>query len=79
MRCVSMLLFLLCACANARGASAGVAVSSPFSEPSAVLLNPWVPGDVSAMGLAAVSPVGDAFAAAVSIRGAIAGASGPRA
>jgi hypothetical protein len=45
-------------------------VVSPFSSPSAVLLGPWASiGEASDIGLAAVSPVRDAFD--VSIRGAV--------
>jgi hypothetical protein len=51
---------------------------TPLAAPSAVLLNPEVAGEVRDMGLAAVSPVRGAFAAAVSILGA-ARASTPRA
>lgn len=42
----------------------------PLTDPSAVLLNPWETGEPSNMGLAAVSPVRVAFAAAASIRDA---------
>jgi hypothetical protein len=73
-----MLLFLLCVCAKAGRGVACTAVSSPFNDPSAVLLKPWVVGDSRGMAPAVVSPRG-ALAATASIRGAFARASGPRA
>jgi hypothetical protein len=77
MRCVSMLLFLLCACTGVGPLGVCTAGPSPFNDPSAVLLKPCVAGDSRGVGQAAVSPVRGAFAATVSIRGA-ACASGPR-
>jgi hypothetical protein len=73
-----MLLFLLCAGAGVKADGLSIPKPTPFTDPSAVLLNPAVAGEVNDMGLAAVSPVRGAFAAAVSIRGA-ARASPPRA
>jgi hypothetical protein len=74
-----MLLFLLCAYANLRPFAGAAAFSSPFNDPSAVLLKPWVAGESRGMGLYAVSPVCSAFAAAGSILGAFTRASDPRA
>jgi hypothetical protein len=65
-----MLLFLLCACAILGTDGLSIPKPTPFTAPSAVLLDPEVAGEVNDMRLAAVSPVGGAFAAAVSIRGA---------
>ena len=66
--CVSMLLFRLCAVRGAGRLS--TPMPTPFSKPSDVLLKLWVAGDSSGRGLAAVSPVRGAFAAATSIWGA---------
>jgi hypothetical protein len=74
-----MLLFRLCACANAGRGAACTALASPFSDPSAVRLEPCVVGDSGGMAPAAVSPNRGAFAATASIRGAFARASAPRA
>lgn len=62
----SMLLFLLCAAIGFTGVSRPV--TALFTQPSALLLNPWVMGDASGMGPAVVSQVCGAFAAAVSMR-----------
>lgn len=72
-----MLLFLLCA---GKGTLASCfAFSVSFRDPSAVLLNPWMTGELSAMGLDVVSPVRGAFAGTVWIRGVCARASPARA
>lgn len=59
----SMLLFLLCPIEGTIALS--TASPAPFTDPSAVLLNPWVTGESSDMGLAAVSPVRGAFTASI--------------
>jgi len=62
-----MLLFRLCAKDLCVGL---VDELSPFTDPSALLLKPWVVGDVCDMGGAIVWPGCGALAAAASTRGA---------
>jgi hypothetical protein len=66
--CVSMLLFLLCACVGAEGVSG--ARPALLRAPSTVLLEPCTAGDSSGMEAAGVSRDWSALAAAVSMRGA---------
>ena len=59
-----MLLLRLCAKVLSMGL---VADPSPFTEPSALLLNPWVVGETNDTGVTVVWPVCGAFAAAMLI------------
>lgn len=68
--CVSMLLFLLWAVMGLEVEGVARATPAALTEPSALLLEPWVAGEPSGFGLGALSPARDSLAAAVSTRGA---------
>ena len=65
-----MLLFLLWAAMGLQVEGVARATPAALTEPSALLLEPWVAGEPSGFGLSALSPARDSLATAVSTRGA---------